>query len=119
MTRLGENDPLGGPFSFITNTAVEESKSSKQSNPNKLLKQSKHLKQDKQSKQSNSTSKGLPKGWTRATFIVKEDKLDKVKDYAYWERLQVKEVLDLALDEFFEGKRVRGRKNDKETSLIS
>ncbi len=68
-------------------------------------------KQDNTSKQS--TRKGLDDGWTRATFIMRETYLDKVKDYAYWERLQIKEVLDEALVNFFEDKKVRKRPSRK------
>jgi len=79
--------------------------------------QSKPELQSKKSKQSNtvkkSTHKGLDDGWTRATFIMSETYLDKIKDYAYWERLQIKEVLNEALDNFFEDKKVRKRPSRK------
>ena len=73
--------------------------------------------QSNRSKQNNtvkkSTHKGLDDGWTRATFIMSETYLDKIKDYAYWERLQIKEVLNEALDNFFEDKKVRKRPSKK------
>lgn len=43
---------------------------------------------------------GLQPGWTRATMIVREDVLDVLKDFAYTERLTLKEVLDQALTAF-------------------
>jgi hypothetical protein len=49
-----------------------------------------------------STQKGLADGWTRATFIIKEEHLEKLKDYAYWERMQIKDALDQILTSFFE-----------------
>ena len=50
---------------------------------------------------STSTSaKGLPKGWTRATFIVRQDLLHKVKRVAYWDRKQIKDVVTEALDAY-------------------
>ena len=48
-------------------------------------------------------SKGLAEGWTRATFIVETDTLETLKDYAYTERLTMKEVVQMALDQFIEG----------------
>lgn len=50
----------------------------------------------------NAAQDGLPADWTRATFIVKTDKLEILKDYAYTERITLKEALDQALDRFFE-----------------
>ncbi len=50
---------------------------------------------------------GLPKGWTRATLIVREEHLRKLKALAYWERVTIKYLMDQALGAFLEGKRVR------------
>ncbi len=88
----------------------KQSKLSKQGLQNKRSKQSK---QSLHSKQSNTgkvtSSNGLSEGWIRATFIMREDNLEKVKDFAYWERLQIKEVIDEALENYFEDKKVRKR----------
>lgn len=46
-----------------------------------------------------STKEGLAPNETRATFIVDEDLLGKVKALAYWERLHVKEVIAQLLQE--------------------
>ena len=54
-------------------------------------------------------SKGLNDGWTRATFIMREENLDKLKDLAYWERLQIKEVMDNILTDYFSRKVVQQR----------
>jgi len=55
---------------------------------------------------STSTSaKGLPKGWTRATFIVHQDLLHKVKRAAYWDRKQIKDVVAEALEAYLADKR--------------
>lgn len=51
---------------------------------------------------NNAAQEGLPEDWTRATFIVQTDKLELLKDYAYTERIILKEALDQALDRFFE-----------------
>lgn len=47
------------------------------------------------------TSKtGLQDGHTRATFIVKEEKLKKIKKIAWWDRISLKKVIDHAFDLF-------------------
>ncbi len=47
---------------------------------------------------------GLQDGWTRATFIVKKDQLEKIKALAYWDRKKVKDVVGEAIGEYL-GKR--------------
>lgn len=46
-----------------------------------------------------SSQEGCKANETRATFIVKEDALEKIKALAYWERRKVKEVIQAALAE--------------------
>jgi len=53
-----------------------------------------------------SSQEGLRDGFTRATFIVREDLLKKLKDYAYTERETLKDVVNKMLAEFLEGKEV-------------
>ncbi len=45
----------------------------------------------------NSVQEGLTKEYTRATFIVKGKTLKRVKDYAYTERISLKDAMDLLL----------------------
>ena len=54
---------------------------------------------------TTASSKGLPKGWTRATFIVRQDLLHKVKRVAYWDRKQIKDVIAEALDAYVVNKK--------------
>jgi hypothetical protein len=54
---------------------------------------------------SSTSSKGLSKGWTRATFIVRQDLVDKVKRAAYWDRKQIKDVVTEALDAYLVDKK--------------
>ena len=56
-----------------------------------------------------TSQKGLKKGWTRATFILRKDYLEKIKALAYWERKKVKEVIDEALGSYLKGKRIRSK----------
>lgn len=65
----------------------------------------KDSKQSKRSKQSKpSTEKGLKDGWKRATLIVRKENLKKIKAVAYWERKNIKEVVDEALNNYLSDK---------------
>lgn len=54
-----------------------------------------------------AAKRGLPEELIRATFILRQDYLEKIKAHAYWERIQIKEVFDQMCEQFFEGKKVR------------
>ena len=47
-----------------------------------------------------SSQEGCKEAETRATFIVSEADLEKVKAVAYWERLQIKDVIGAALRDY-------------------
>lgn len=49
---------------------------------------------------TNTVQEGLPANLTRATFIVDVETLDVLKNYAYTERVPIKDVVDQALREF-------------------
>ena len=44
---------------------------------------------------------------TRHTYHVRADLLEKLRGYAYWERIGISELLNQILDEFFEDKKVK------------
>jgi len=46
----------------------------------------------------DTTEEGTKEGEKRATFIVREDLLEKVKAIAYWDRVKIKDVMDAAMD---------------------
>ena len=48
---------------------------------------------------------GLTPGWTRSTFILREDLLNTLKNYAYTERITLKEALEEALEDFLADKK--------------
>ena len=48
---------------------------------------------------TKSSQEGTKEGETRATFIINEAVLEKIKDLAYWERVTIKEVVNTALEE--------------------
>ena len=41
-----------------------------------------------------AAKRGLQEDLIRATFILRQEYLDKIKAYAYWARLQIKDVFD-------------------------
>ena len=48
---------------------------------------------------TKSSQEGTKENETRATFIVNEELLDKLKAIAYWERVLIKDVINTALQE--------------------
>ena len=46
---------------------------------------------------TKSSQEGIRLNETRATFIIREDLLDKIKAIAYWDRLTIKQFMDSAL----------------------
>ena len=54
-----------------------------------------------------TTQRGLQDGWTRATFILRKNHLEKLKALAYWERKTIKEVMDEALSSYLKGKNLQ------------
>jgi hypothetical protein len=52
---------------------------------------------------------GLRPGWIRATFIVREDFLEKIKAVSYWERKDIKQVIDEALAGYLKNKKIKSR----------
>lgn len=49
---------------------------------------------------TKTSQEGTKPKETRATFIVNEDQLEKIKAIAYWDRLMVKDVVAKAFEEF-------------------
>ena len=48
---------------------------------------------------TKSSQEGTKVNETRATFIVNEDLLEKLKALAYWDRVLIKDVINTALEE--------------------
>jgi len=61
--------------------------------------------------QTKTSYDGLREGWTRATFILREDYLEKIKSLAYWKRKNIKEVMDEVLEEYLKGRKIKSRRN--------
>jgi hypothetical protein len=48
---------------------------------------------------TKSSQEGTKENETRATFIINEVLLEKLKSIAYWDRLLIKEVINIALQD--------------------
>lgn len=55
---------------------------------------------------TNSSQDGLQENWTRATFIMREDLLKRLKDYAYTDRRSLKAILSEMLEAYLDGKEI-------------
>ena len=62
---------------------------------------------------TKSSQEGTKENETRATFIVNEELLDKLKAVAYWDRLLVKDVLNTTLLEYFDKKKPKPRPEEE------
>ena len=62
---------------------------------------------------TSANQEGLKEGWTRKTFIVRENWIERIKDLAYWDRLQHKEALDQIMEEYFKQHKVKPRPANK------
>ena len=64
--------------------------------------------------QKPSTSKlGVSPGWRKATFIVREEHFQKMKDLAHWERIPVKDLLDQLLERFLANRKIEPTPKEK------
>ena len=45
---------------------------------------------------------GLPEEWTRATFIIRVETLERLKDMAYTDRIKIKDALDQILTAYLD-----------------
>jgi hypothetical protein len=70
-------------------------------------KESKPLKQDKQSKLNLQDKPDKQSKPTRQTYYLDKEMIEKIRAYAWWDRLGVSEVVNIALMEFFKGKKVK------------
>ena len=96
------------PLSWIKDSRKpdDSSKTSKRSTHSKSVLPYNTEKLSNQRKQK-STRAGLKTGWTRATFIIRETHGDHIKALAYWERRDIKDILDEALTDFLKQKTVK------------
>jgi len=83
----------------------------KETQPKPQPKQGKPIKQVAQPTQTKSqtseapaSKRGLKTGWSRATFIMRDDHLDKLKALSYWDRKTIIEVITDMADSYLKNK---------------
>ncbi len=57
------------------------------------------------STQVPSTKVRLESGWTRATFIIREEHLEKIKTLAFMGKIPIKDLVDRVFKSFFSSKK--------------
>ncbi|MCU0323810.1 MAG: hypothetical protein MUF45_00950 [Spirosomaceae bacterium] len=60
------------------------------------------IQKSEQRAKGNTVKAGLKEGETRATLILNESVIDKLKAIAYWDRITLKTVVDDALQSFID-----------------
>lgn len=58
------------------------------------------------SENDSKSKSGLPPGWTRKTILVREEHFEKLKAFAFWGQMPLKDVVDRMFEEFFSTKTV-------------
>jgi predicted translin family RNA/ssDNA-binding protein len=58
---------------------------------------------------TKSSQEGTKENETRATIIINEELLDKLKAIAYWDRVLIKDVVNTALQEYVDKKKPKPR----------
>ncbi len=106
--RMGNN-----PLDWIGDSRKQESTPSTQDNTQTPFKKRPGRPKTSTRVITSANQEGLKEGWTRKTFIVRESWVDRIKDLAYWDRLQNKEALDHILEEYFKNHKVKSRPEHK------
>lgn len=84
-----KKDRIAGAFDSLMQTPQEEEKKTVGRKP-------------KEGIQREGAGKGLPEDWMRYTLIVNKHTLQDLKDYAWYERISIKEAVDNILSEYLE-----------------
>ena len=96
---MGKKDFRGGLNSLLGESLPQEPKEISMDNIQENDKRRVGRPQT-QFKEVNKTSEeGTKENETRATFIVKQELLEKIKTIAYWERIMIKDVINQSLQD--------------------
>jgi hypothetical protein len=85
---MSKKNFTGGLSSLLGETNKEDKATNKVGRPKTQFKEI-----------TKSSQEGTKENETRATFIVNEELLEKLKAIAYWDRKLIKEVVDTALQD--------------------
>lgn len=61
---------------------------------------------------TKTSQEGTKEGETRATFIISEELLGKIKADAYWKRVLIKDIIHKALEEYTTKEKIKPRPED-------
>jgi len=105
--RLG-TDPLSWIGDSGGSKQGKQGLPSKQELQGRLLRKSRAGRKRTNLREVSKTSQlGTAEGWTRATIIMREDYLEKLKALAYWERKSIKDLMDEVYSAYLKGKTVK------------
>lgn len=103
---MSSNKRLGtDPLAWIKNSKETEEEEKVNTSQTSLITPS------KKNESTNTSKKGLAEGLTRATFIIKEELLEKIKQHSYWERKSIKDIIEDMIETYFHMKRWRDFNN--------
>jgi len=57
--------------------------------------------------QKPSAERRILEGYTRKTYVVRKDLVEKVERYAYWGRVKIQDIVNSALAEYLKDKNTR------------
>ena len=89
---------------------IRSTKQSKRGRPKKQSKEDVQIKQEKPS----TAKESLQEGWTRATFLIKEADLNRIKDIAYTDRRKITTVINEAIERYIKAYKGKVLKRPKE-----
>jgi hypothetical protein len=58
-------------------------------------------------------TRGLPLGWERHTYVIQTKHVELIEAAAYWDRMDKKDILRVALDSYFKGRKVKPLPQEK------
>ena len=99
---IAQADP---PKTIATKKETQSKSQPKQEKPKNLTKQVAQQAIPKtQTSEAPASKRGLKNGWSRATFIMRDDHLDKLKALSYWDRKTIIEVIADMADSYLKNK---------------
>jgi hypothetical protein len=81
--------------------------------PLEFIKDSRKSKEPAQRVEVKKSKVGLPEGWDRKTIIIRDDYIDKLETLAFLDRRTLKDVIDEALTEYLQDKKIPAREDYK------
>lgn len=58
---------------------------------------------DAKVRQQSSRTRGLKTGYIRHSFAIKEESLEKIQRMSYWDRVDIKDIFNEAIEKYLDG----------------